>query len=91
MTSRIFVDVRGDGAVIANKLLLAGYLIEEFVPRRLNKHQSECGSQVGRVGSWKGGTRCLLSADDDLFQPHIRGSLESPNDQLVCGAGAPRK
>jgi len=75
MTSRIFVDVRGDGAVVANKLRLAGYLIEEFVPRRLDKLQSEHGYQVGRVGSLKGGTRCLLSADDELFLPHIRESL----------------
>ena len=82
MTSRIFVDVRGDGAVVANRLRLMGFAIEAFVPRQINKRQCELGRKIVQNHSSQDGTRCLLSEDDELFQSHTRVSLGLSNDRL---------
>ncbi len=88
MRSRIFVDVRGDGAVIANRLRLLGFIVEEFVPLRSRKPQRELEKQTDHTGFRINGTRHLLSEDDDLFASGNRASIESTNDPLECEQSA---
>ncbi len=88
MRSRIFVDVRGDGAVIANHLRQLGFVIEEFVPLQIRKLQRESDFPTGGTYSGTNGTRHLLSEDDDLFASRNRVSLESANDPLECEQAA---
>jgi hypothetical protein len=83
MTSRIFVDSRGDGFLIAERLRRLGFIVDEFFPRQIDKPPFESYRQAAPYEE-RGGFRFLLSADDDLFSSKNRRSLSLCNDPFEC-------
>ena len=66
MTSRIFVDIRGDGANVADALTRLGFIVQELIPSRCNKDGYHCEQSLSS-GSSKRLLRAVFSENAPVW------------------------
>ena len=77
-SSRIFVDMRDEGAQWADRLRQLGFIVEEFYPVRYSEHECRC-EQVARSNGTSQPQRVLFSETSPVWSGnHLSQDSDAP-------------